>query len=311
MSALCLIDGNSIGFAAQSSPKLTVGDREVQALFGFLKSTRVILSTYRDRSPVVLWDGKSWRFEHFAGYKAKRSEDPKAVKEKEVYKTMKPFIARALKSLGVPQVMALNYEADDLAGLMTVKARGRGDTVVLISGDKDWLQLVEPGVLWHDTIRDRQVSFRNFHTTTGYVDGRAFAQGKALMGDTSDCIPGVGGIGEKAAPILLEKFGSIEKFWEAYEQPGFELPEELARYRKKLADFVQEGKSKFAFNMLLMDLKTDQRPAPVKMTLTKGAYDPAAFTALCDEFAFHSILRDFDNWTRPFAARFATEKEAA
>ncbi|CCG43334.1 5'-3' exonuclease H3TH domain-containing protein [Magnetospirillum molischianum] len=301
MPGIMLIDGNSLGFAAQSTSKLTAGEMEVQAIFHFLKSLRITLLGYSGFKPIVLWDGRSWRYDHFAGYKAKRKEDPKAIAEKERYKAQKPWIARATRTLGVNQMMAINWEADDLAGLLTSKARSRGDSVVLISGDKDWLQLVEPGVLWFDPIREVKITYRDFQTQTGYVNGRAFLQGKALKGDSSDCIPGVGGIGDKAAPILLEKFGSVEKFWAAAETPGFELPEELARYRKKLTEFcAPEGRDRFAFNMMLMDLKTAERPKPERLTLDKGAFDRAAFRSICEDLSFHSLLRDLDNFCAAF-----------
>lgn len=308
MSGSLLIDANSVGFASHNGTKLSAGDVETQAIFGMLRSVRNLVIERSGHRPILLWDGESWRKSASAEYKANRDDDPKAREMREAYKRQRPFMFKAMKAIGVTQVVAKNMEADDLAAIMTDRLVAKGENVVLVSGDKDWLQLVQPRVLWHDPIRVRDCSYRNFETTTGYANPRAFVEGKALQGDTSDNIKGVGGIGEKGAAKLLAEWGSVAAFVKAY-RAG-----EVAKPGKRLKEFAENtngGLQKFAENLKLMDLRSKHRPAPEGLKVIRSPIDLNAFGQLCGELAFHSILRDLDAWIKPFALLHKIERHAA
>lgn len=297
MAGSLLIDGNSIGFASHQGTKLSAGEIETQAIFGVLRTTRSLITERHGFRPFMLWDGKTWRKQVFEDYKANREPDEKTKEMRAAYKAQRPRIARALKALGITQMFAQNMEADDLAGIVCDRLVQTGERVILVSGDKDWLQLVQPGVMWFDPIRVREVNYRSFETNTDYKTPAAFLQGKALQGDTSDNIPGVGGVGEKGAKKLLEEWGSVEAFFEAFDKG------EAGKLGKRLTEFANNangGRDRFALNMRLMDLRTSERPKPENLKVQKSKIDREAFEELCAECAFNSILKDLDSWIKPF-----------
>ena len=306
MTDYLLIDGNSIGFAAQQGTRLTLGSTEVQAIFGVLRSVRMLTAQFPTLQPLVLWDGRSWRKQVFAEYKANRDDkaNPKVLAMRDSYRAQRPHISRGLRHLGIWQMIAGNMEADDLAGMMVKKAMRDSSAALMVSGDKDWLQLVGNRIVWFDPIRQNRVSIANFKEKTGYANPRAFLEGKALQGDAGDNIPGVGGIGEKGAAQLLEKFASVAAF---LDWVGNDETKELGKKLREFAFNTTGGLDKFARNMQLMDLIPASPPVPERLSLTRGAVDVAVFTEFCEEFQFHSMLNDLTGWMAPFE-RF---KEAA
>lgn len=316
----CLIDLNSIGFAANAASKLTVAGQETQAIYGVLKTLRGILVKHPNLTPICLHDGVSWRKSVYPQYKAHRDKEAvtvhekKAAADKAAYKRQKPHIARALKLIAVPQMIAANMEADDLAGILIKKARESKKKVVLISGDKDWLQLIGAGVSWHDPIRDNKVTPGNFAEFTQLANVRQFIELKCLIGEPGDLGPGsgVGGIGDKTGRELLNRFGSINNLLNLWienqidEKTGVVNGVDDYKLSKKVMAFLDEnseGRTIFARNLRLIDLNTTERPDPIQMRLHKGELDREAFTDFCGEFAFRSILSDMDGWLEPFEAR--------
>lgn len=302
---LAVVDGNSLGFAAQNATKLSAGEFETTAIFGFLRSLSTVLREHRGYTPIVLWDGDTWRKSMFPEYKANRDEkkNRKMAEMRAAYRKQRPYIGKMLVALGVAQVIAPKHEADDLAGEF-VRRRRKDDRIMLISGDKDWLQLVGEGVVWSDPIRGRLCNEHTFHEFTGYETPQAFLEGKALQGDTGDNIPGVGGVGEKRAVELLNTFKSVDAFlslddaerekqWTSYH--GKSLP-------KVLREFPSDETKVEAFrrNLVLMDLIRSPAVPFEGNRIVKLDFDEERFKALCAEFSFHSILRDYGKWVAPF-----------
>ena len=319
-----LIDGSNVAHANAANKPLTVGDMETQAIYGFLRQLRPLVCRYPTLTPIVLWDGRSWRYDVYPDYKGTRDKkdsnrdyEQKSQAIRESCKKQIPHLKRGLEMLGVRQMHAMNLEADDLAGLLVKRWSGNGKKIVLISGDKDWIQLVRPGVAWRDMIREQVITFNNLSKELGYkkvlekdADGietksewigvpsaYAWLEVKAMMGDTSDNLPGVGGIGEKGAIDLVNKFGSVTEFWNRANLENLKLP-------KKLKDFATDAEkiANFQRNMALMDLQSSRIPHPAGMTVKgDGKPDAQAFGAFCGEYLFQSILTDLDNWIEPFA----------
>jgi 5'-3' exonuclease len=295
-----LIDGNSIGFAAhQSGAKLKAGDQETQAVFTSLRVIRSIVQRHQTSQFVVLWDGRSWRKDFYPEYKAQRGATAANRKMRSGYKSQTPFIRRALEALGIPQAISFNMEADDLAAILSSKAAAKGQQVRLITRDRDWQQLVQEGVKWEDHQTNKRVTTKNFEEETGYATREIFCEAKALQGDASDNISGVGGIGEGRAKILFEHWDSVHSFL-ADNNPSLSAGVKLP---KPLLDFHgdEEKHATFARNIKLMDLITIRNlPKPESVQITPGAFDIEAFSQVCKELGFHSYLADLDNFTQPF-----------
>lgn len=305
-----LIDGNSVGHYANSMKKLTLGTTEVQAIYGFLRTLRSLVETYPNLRPVVLWDGVSWRKQLFPDYKEIRDRrntaaEVKLALSKDGYKKQAPYIKKALRFLGVSQVSALNMEADDLAAIISTRYAERGEKVLLISGDKDWVQLIRPEVTWRDIFekkgRDKIVTPANFETNFGVTTIRQFIEVKALAGDQGDSVPGVGGIGETGAIEFIKTYGSVSDF---VNQVIFEKTIDYKSLPKKFRALIDDESKLVAFqrNLELVDLFTASRPKPFNMIVDNGTPDAAKFRQFCDLLMFVSITKDLEIFLSPFSA---------
>lgn len=331
-----LIDGNSIGYAAQSATKLTSGGMETQAAYGIIKTMREMRATYRSYTPLFLWDGRAqWRFDLYPEYKSNRDSDPEKIRSKEAYAKQKPYIERMLQHLGVRQMMATTHEADDMAGYLVAKlSADPKNSVGLITGDRDWLQLIRKNVFWRDLRDDsRFITADNFYDKTGCKTPFAFLETKILQGDSSDCISGVGGIGEKGAPEFIAEFGSVREFWRRCDAGEYVptalahrrlwkgvspftkeewaaqqvLPsvvrtdKETAKLKKQWADsWVGQGRLIYKRNFQLMQLLRVKPPEKKDVVVIPGKFDKEAFANVCEELAFTSILRNLDEFTSFF-----------
>jgi len=304
-----VIDGNAIGYTSQYANPLHVGETEVQAVFHSVKTLRELLERYEGYKPIVLWDGRAqWRFDMWPEYKSKRSTNPVSIAQKEKYKKVAPLIEKTFEALGVTQMRSASNEADDIAGWLAPQL-ARDGKVVLITKDEDWIQLVQKRVSWFDPYNNKRASVGNFKDQTGYDNADLFLQAKVLIGDGSDCIPGVEGIGEKCAPAFLEKYGSVPDFLSRFESKEFdgetEIPKgsDLSRYRKKIAKFAteDEGREVYERNMTLMDLRDKERPSD--LVINKSEYNEAKLKTLFERLAFVSLLKKLDEFVEPFLSR--------
>lgn len=297
MATILLIDGNAIGYANQlGMTRLSCGDQATHAVYGFLTTLRkLMLPPTASKLPIVLWDGDaSWRKELLPAYKANRRDDPKKIVVKDEYKSQMPFIRQSLMHLGIDQMLSYTCEADDLAGAYARLLAAKGHDIELITGDQDWLQLVSPKVVWYDPIRDRRVDIMNFEDFTGCANTEQFVEVKALMGDTSDNIKGVGGIGDKRAKELVREHGSVMNLLTHLEGNYDGQP-------KYIRDFVSSLDKQEAWqrNMKLMHLD-GRHPTIKERQIVKGQWDRDAFQKTCDDLAFMSISRNMDSWIKPF-----------
>lgn len=305
MSRFLIIDANAIGYSGQQATRLTSGDRSTQAIFHYMKSLRGLRRKYPAFKALNCWDEKaSWRYELYPEYKGQRDKYPDAAAMRAQYKEQRPIIEECLRRLGVPQVRAPEYEADDCASILARRvAKTDGAKAVLVTGDQDWLQLVTDNVTWFDPIRENMVTQGRFQDFTGYQDAQQFVQAKALQGDTSDNIKGVGGLGEKAAKAIMSNFGDLQGLIKARRALGrdFEkgdLPDDLSFFRKKINDFISNtngGIDAFRRNYKLMSLLEVQEPEG-GLQIDNGAFNPDDLYQLFEELAFFSLLKDFDNF---------------
>ncbi len=299
-----IIDGNSIGFLAQQcGMSLKAGDQETTSVFGTVQIIRDIVTRRRGSGILVLWDGRSWRKDFSDTYKANRETTAKQATMRKTYKSQTPYIRDSLTALGVTQAIASNLEADDLAAMLADRYVKNGEKVYLYTRDRDWLQMVQPGVVWMDHKDHTRISHKKFEEVTGYEDRHHFSQSKALQGDSSDNIKGVGGIGEKKAKTLIDIWDSVENFLSDENPAETWSKTESGKFPKAMADFHadEEKHSRFRDNLRMMDLTQPAKlPEPVDLTVTKGNFNRARWEAICRELAFHSFLKDMDNFIHPF-----------
>jgi 5'-3' exonuclease len=303
MSKTLLIDANAIGRAANHATKLTANGMETQAIFGFLKTMKVLRTRMATYTPLVLWDGKAdWRYKLYPEYKQSRKTDPKKAAAREAYKKQVPMIEVALRHLGVRQLTVANMEADDLGGYFAVKlSADPANSVGLITGDEDWRQLVRGGagagnVWWRDMRDDSKfVDHKTFYDKTGCKSPFQFLESKILQGDTSDEIGGVGGLGETYATELLAQFGSVRNFWRMVDSGEFK-----PKYVRHKTLASPEGRTLYKRNFQLMQLLRVDPPKKELTNLDPGKFDKEAFANICEELSFISILKNLDEFTALF-----------
>lgn len=300
MTDQVIVDGNNIGRKHNDAVKLSSNGIPTQAIIGCIKTARELIIRDPEAKHTWLWDGKAqWRYDIHPGYKAKRNEpDPRRDASRASFNTQRPLIWKALSLIGVGQMTAKFHEADDLAGIMVRAAKKLNPAALLklISGDGDWIQLVMEGVSVRDISDDfKHYTLANLMEKVGYRTPYGFLEGKCLMGDGSDDIPGVGGIGEKGAPEFIAEFGSVREFWRQCREGEFK-PKKKAHINLASA----AGQAAFARNLKIMQLISPHKPGAGEVTYDRGNYDRDAFKAFCEEHSFLSILRGFDEFVAPF-----------
>jgi 5'-3' exonuclease len=311
---LILIDGNAMGYAHHNGTTLNHGTMQTQAVYGFARMLRDMRFSNQSAEIMVLWDGRAqFRYELFPDYKSNRdvSDDPVEQKHKEAYRAQVPYIKAMCKALGIKQVRAPELEADDLAGYFVGKMKSR-TPILLVTGDQDWLQLVDKNVSWLDPRKEgRKVTFETFLDSTGYHSPEEFLEGKALQGDDSDTVPGVGGLGKGTAPKFLAKWKSVQNFFDAVDAGTYKPATRKAKNAKtqhpeqSLAS--DKGRLLFARNMQLMNLRDAPKPNTTTIEVTRDSCRTDLARALCERLGFLSILNQWETWVAPFE----TKKEEA
>lgn len=210
---LLLIDGNSLAyrafFALPESIATSTGE-PTNAIFGFAS---MLVKLYQDLGPVptaVVWDaGMSGRTEVYAEYKAQRAKKPDLLRQQW------PFLSEISAGFGYANVSSEGWEADDVIGTLSVHARERGLRTVIVTGDRDQFQLIDPDDQVGVMATARGITETKVYDYQAVIDRyglkpELIPDFYGLKGDTSDNIPGVPGIGDKTAAALLQQFGDLE-----------------------------------------------------------------------------------------------------
>ncbi len=277
---LVLIDGHSLAYRAfhalPADLKTSQGEL-TNAVFGFAS---MLLNVLRDEQPAyiaVTFDkGLTFRHEWYPEYKAHRAKMPDEMR------AQMERVRQVVEALNIPVFEQDGYEADDLLGTLVEQARARGVETLIVSGDMDLLQLVRDGVRvltsrWRfsDTVTYDEAAVRQRFGLTP----EQLVDLKALIGDKSDHIPGVPGVGEKTAVALLQRYGSLEGIYAHLD----EIPE---RFRAKL----EAGRAQAE---LSRRLATIVRDAPVTLDLEAcrvRSFDRQRVLALFRELEFRSLV---------------------
>ena len=284
---LLVIDGNSIANRAFFGIKLltTKDGRYTNAIFGFLN---IMLSLLKESQPdevAVAFDLKAPTFRHkmYEGYKATRHGMPDELAQQ------MPVLKEILTDLGYRIVTAEGWEADDILGTLAAACTARQDDCFLATGDRDSLQLVSDTT----TVLLATTALGRSKTVTMDVDAirekygiepKQLIEVKSLMGDASDNIPGVRGIGEKTALSLVQNFGSLEGVYEHIDDK---------RIKPKQREHLLECRELAQLSHTLGTIRTD---APIDTA--EGAYaigegnKPKAVRML-QELEIHSLIQRF------------------
>ena len=280
MDKLVLIDGNSIAFRAfYALPLLTNGKGvHTNAVYGFTMMLMKVLEEEKPTHMLVAFDAGRITFRHsdYQAYKGTRAQTPAELSEQ------LPLIREVLDAFGIRHFEAEGYEADDIIGTLAKSAEEKGMNALIVTGDKDLLQLVTDRVTLLLTRKgvtegeryDREAVWQKYQLTPEQI-----VDLKGLMGDASDNIPGIPGVGEKTALKLLHRFGSVEGVLDHVDQLTGKLRERVKEHGR------QARMSK--------DLATIYCDVPlgfsVEDTRYEG-YDRGRVAALFERLEFKSLL---------------------
>jgi DNA polymerase-1 len=212
---LFLLDGMALvyraHFALAARPIFTSKGVNTSALYGFTQTLLEIINTHAPTHLTVAFDtdAPTYRHKEFKDYKATRQAMPE-----DLSKAL-PHVRRMLEAFRIPVLTCDGYEADDLIGTLVRRAEQNGFTSYIVSPDKDFGQLISENVLWYKPGRmgdpPQTFGIPEIQARWGIQSPAQVIDILALMGDTSDNIPGVPGIGEKTAMKLIGDYGSLEK----------------------------------------------------------------------------------------------------
>ena len=267
MKTLYLVDASNMFFRAFFAIPPLTNDRGMptNALYGFLSMSMKLIRDVKPDYLVYCFDRKepSFRVELYPHYKANRDEMPDDLKPQI------PYLKKLTERLGVTQLEKEKYEADDVIGALTMLGVKNGVQVVIVSGDKDFAQLVRPGVSLYDTMKDVRTDTDGVLAKYG-VRPNQFIDYLAMVGDSSDNVPGVRGIGPKGAQKLLSDFETLEGVYQNIEaikgatQTKLKEGRETAFLSRQLCTIVTD----IALPMGLDDLKLKPiEPEPMKELL--------------------------------------------
>ena len=255
-----LIDGSSLIFRAFFAlPNLSNNDGVMtNGVYGFLTMYRNAFDKYKPDYVLVAFDrsSKTFRNDEYKDYKANRDKTPNELS----YQF--GILKDVLDSMGVKYTDLDGFEADDIVGTYARMAKEAGDEAVLITGDRDYLQLVDDNILVYLTKKgvSDTVEYTVDKIKEEYgITPKQLIDVKGLMGDKSDNIPGVDGIGEKRALEFIRKYGSIENLYDNIDdisgkktKENLENGEAVAYMSKKIGTIVTHAPVEFAYDDLAL-----------------------------------------------------------
>jgi DNA polymerase-1 len=283
---LVLIDGHSLAyraFFAMAKTPLSIENPDgsieyTGAVFAF---TNMLLKVWKQEQPdylAIAFDvGKTFRDDIYEDYKGTREKMPDELR------TQIKRIQSLVLTFGIPIFTADGFEADDVLGTLAYRASGEGMQVLIVTGDRDAFQLITPSI-------KVMTSGKSFDDVQIYDEARVFERFgvhpdqlidyKALLGDTSDNVPGVAGIGEKTASKLLQDFGTLDNVYDHLEEISI----------KRAQTALREGKNSAYLSKQLVTIKTDL-PLEVNWDACKAEIDYGRVLGLFKELKFESLIK--------------------
>ena len=285
---LVLVDGSSYLYRAfHAFPPLTNSAGEpTGAMYGVLNMLKSLISQVQPSHIAVVFDakGKTFRDEMFEQYKSHRPPMPDDLR-----KQIQP-LHDIIRALGIPLLVIEGVEADDVIGTLAVAASKANQKVLISTGDKDMAQLVDDNIMlintMNNTLLDREAVIEKYG-----IPPELIIDYLALMGDSSDNIPGVAGVGEKTALGLLQGIGSMAEIYANLDKVA-ELP---IRGAKKLGDKLLAEKEMADLSYRLATIKTDVALDITPEQLTLGASNNDQLTEYFGRYEFKRWLNEVMN----------------
>jgi len=282
---LILVDGSSYLYRAYHAfPPLTNSAGEpTGAMYGVLNMLKSLLAQYNPSHVAVVFDakGKTFRDELFEHYKSHRPPMPDDLRAQ-----IEP-LHEMVRAMGLPLLAVSGVEADDVIGTLALEAEKKGRSVLISTGDKDMAQLVTPAITLINTMSNTILGPEEVEQKYG-VPPALIIDFLAMMGDSSDNIPGVPGVGEKTAQALLQGLGSMQTIYDNLDKVadlGF-------RGAKTMATKLEQNRDVAFLSYQLATIKTDVELALPCEELTVAEPDVDALQTLFSRYEFKRWLSD-------------------
>ncbi len=274
---------------SNAPPMRTHRGFSTEAVYIFHNMVRKLLNTQHPEYIAAVFEsmGPTFRDEKFTEYKANRTETPADLLEQI------PYVRKVVAAMNIPILEYDNFEADDVIGTLARQAESKGMEVVIVSSDKDMLQLVSDRIVMLNPMKDDKVY--DIAATEEYMGVKPWqvADLLALKGDAVDNIPGAPGIGDKGARDLIQKFGSVEE--------ALRRADEVER--KMYRESLQNNRDRIRLSLELATIHTSV-PLDVELESLKSREPSTAeLKALYKELEFFSLLKDLESGEQSEVAR--------
>ena len=295
MARVFLLDGTALAyrahFALQRSGLTTPEGKPIGAVYGFTTTLKKLLETEKPDAIGVAFDppGETFRHKRYEEYKATRQKMPdELVHQHELLREL-------VRAFGICVYEVRGYEADDVIGTLAVQAAARGDEVMIVTGDKDLMQLIGPRIALYnvfkpgiDLVVEREEAVKEkFGCTPAQV-----VDVLAIMGDASDNVPGVQGIGEKGAAKLVQEHGGVDAILAA-----------LDKVKGKAREHIERDRDNLLLSRELVTIRHDVPLDPGIEALHPARPDNKALLALFHRLGFQSLAAKVQQADRPPEAR--------
>lgn len=285
---LILVDGSSYLYRAYHAfPPLTNSAGEpTGAMYGVLNMLKSLLAQYNPSHVAVVFDakGKTFRDELFEHYKSHRPPMPDDLRSQTAP------LHEMVKAMGLPLLAVSGVEADDVIGTLALQAEKEGRPVLISTGDKDMAQLVTPNITLINTMTNTILGPEEVEQKYG-VPPALIIDFLAMMGDSSDNIPGVPGVGEKTAQALLQGLGGMQSIYDNLDK----VAELSFRGAKTMAAKLEQNREVAFLSYQLATIKTDVELELSCSELTVAEPDVAALQALFSRYEFKRWLADLQD----------------
>ncbi|HLT23712.1 MAG TPA: DNA polymerase I, partial [Ignavibacteria bacterium] len=288
---LVLVDGMAMVyrayFALISRPLINKKGKNTSAVYGFVNSLVKVLEDEKPEYAAVCFDTQEPTFRHkeFPQYKAQRMEIPSDMPWQIT------MVKEVIKAFNIPMLEVHGYEADDIIGTLAKMAEKKGMTTYMVTPDKDFMQLVTDNILMLKPARSQaggMIKDVEMIDKDGVMEKFGVAPEQVidvlgLMGDSSDNIPGIKGVGEKTAISLIQEYGSIDNIYKNVDSIT----------KVKLKEKIVNDKDMAMLSKMLVTIKTDV-PIDIKPEdLIRAEPDNAELTRLFEELEFKTLIKRF------------------
>jgi DNA polymerase-1 len=295
MPRIFLLDGTALAyrshFALARSGLATPDGTPTGATYGFTMTLRKILETEKPDLIAVAFDppGDTFRHKRYGEYKATRQKMPDELV------SQLGFLREVVRAHGIPIFEVPGYEADDVIGTLACQAASKDWDVLIVTGDKDFMQLVGDRVKLYNVfktgvdlvIEGHEAVKEKFGTTPDRV-----VEVLAIMGDSSDNIPGVHGIGEKGAIKLIEQFGTVDA-----------LLKRVSEVKGKAREYIERDRDQLLMSLELVQIERKVPLHPGFEGIRPPEPDPKKLIAVFHKLGFQSLLKKVSGGTRAAEAR--------